>query len=260
MAKTTKPAFDFSRYMKAEDVCKPRIVWAGYGASGSGKNHFAFTAPGPIVILSFDNNIKGVVEKFQDTKDIYVKKYKWLTSNKSDQSEAQDIRDAYEEDFLAAVALVKDKGTLVVDRESDTWELYRYAEFGAPNAGSINNYPALHAKIRKLLNVVKETDINCGFLQGLQNNWSSTGKVNQNTGKKAMERNGMKRWGWEELDSQVHVDMEHTFNEDAQTWDIYVRKARGIGSEFVQGQTFSNMDFPTMGQLLFPESEDRDWI
>lgn len=255
-----KAAFDFSRYMKAEDVCKPRIVWAGYGASGSGKNHFAFTAPGPIVILSFDNNIKGVVEKFQDTKDIYVKKYKWLTSNKSDQKEAEDIRDAYEEDFLAAVALVKDKGTLVVDRESDVWELYRYAEFGAPNAGSINNYPALHAKIRKLLNVVKETDINCGFLQGLQNNWSSTGKVNQNTGKKAMERNGMKRWGWEELDSQVHVDMEHTFNEDAQTWDIYVRKARGIGSEFVQGQTFSSIDFPTMGQMLFPDSKESEWV
>lgn len=41
------------------------------------------------------------------------------------------MREDFEKDFAHACTVAR---TVIVDKESDAWEVFRYAEFGAPKA------------------------------------------------------------------------------------------------------------------------------
>ena len=43
-----------------------------FGAPKVGKSHFALTAPGPIIYFSLEPGLEGVVEKFMETKEVFI--------------------------------------------------------------------------------------------------------------------------------------------------------------------------------------------
>jgi len=244
----------FARFVKADQAVKQRIVWAGYGMPGTGKTHFSLTAPAPIVVFSLDRGLEGVVEPFQKKKDIYVAEYDWSPTEDLDQQEAIDLRDKFIEDFEDAVQKAR---TVIWDKETDVWELFRYAEFGAPNDAP-RNYPALNQRYRRLINVAKASDINFGCLQGMKAEWAS--KVNPKSGKSGAAATGaFIRAGFSELEGLVHVDLHHSYDKDEKSYVIDVGKSRGPGGFNVQGETLAGIDFPTLAQMVFPESEEGDW-
>lgn len=233
---------------------KNRLIWASVGQPGSGKTHFALTAPGPIAVFSLDRGLEGVVEGFQKTKDIYVAEYDWNPTEDLDQSEAVDLRDKFIADFEDALTRAR---TIVWDRESDLWELFRYAEFGAPN-DSPRNYPALNQRYRRLINMAKASDVNFGCLQGMKAEWAA--KVNKKTGAQGAAATGnLIRAGFGELEGLVHVDLHHFYDKVEKSYNIEVGKSRGPGGFDVQGETFGTIDFPTLAQAVFPGTEEDDW-
>ena len=244
----------FARFVKADQAVKQRVIWAGYGMPGSGKTHFALTAPAPIVVFSLDRGLEGVVEPFQKKKDIYVAEYDWSPTEDLDQQEAIDLRDKFTEDFEDAVQKAR---TVVWDKETDVWELFRYAEFGAPNDAP-RNYPALNQRYRRLINMAKAGDINFGCLQGMKAEWAS--KVNPKSGKSGASATGaFIRAGFGELEGLVHVDLMHRYDKEDKSYIIEVGKSRGPGGFDVQGETLAGIDFPTLAQMVFPESSEEDW-
>lgn len=244
----------FARFTKADAAVKNRLIWASWGGPGCGKTHFALTAPAPIVVFSFDRGLEGVVEQFQKKKDIYVAEYDWSPTEDLDQQEAVDLRDKVTEDFEAAVLNAR---TVVIDKETDMWELFRYAEFGAPN-DSPRNYPALNQRYRRLINMAKASDVNFGALQGIKAEWAA--KVNKKTGAQGAGATGnMIRAGFGELEGLVHVDLHHSYDKTDKSYVIEVGKSRGPGGFEVQGETLSSIDFPTLAQMVFPDSESEDW-
>ncbi len=250
MAKTDK----FARFVKADAPVKNRLIWASWGGPGTGKTHFALTAPAPIVVFSLDRGLEGVVEGFQKKKDIYVAEYEWSPTEDLDQQEAIDLRDKISEDFEAAIQSAR---TVFIDKETDLWELFRYAEFGAPN-DSPRNYPALNQRYRRLINMAKASDINFGCLQGMKAEWGA--KVNKKTGAQGAAATGaMIRAGFGELEGLVHIDLHHTYDKSDKSYVIEVGKSRGPGGYEVQGEVLSGMDFPTLAQLVFPESDEDSW-
>src|SRR5437773_2599108 len=69
--KVKAPAF-----IRAESAVKPRAIVNIQGAEKTGKNHMAFSySGGPIYVHSFDIGLDGVVQKFQDSREIYVAEY-----------------------------------------------------------------------------------------------------------------------------------------------------------------------------------------
>lgn len=259
MSKKTPSAFD--RYTRAtvEAYTKHRLIGLSVGEPGSMKSSFWLSGPAPVVILSFDRGMEGVVDRIlRDTdKEVYVKEYTWMPTEDTGQQEAIDLREQYAEDYEHALQNAR---TIIIDKETDLWELYRYAEFGAPNDAP-RNYPMLNQRFRKLVNMAKQYDCNVGFIEGMKDEWGS--KVNKKTGAQGAAATGNRiRAGFGELDGLVHQELLHT-GVSPDSWTIEVGKCRGDNGSAMANQTFSFSeipDLPTFGQTLFPDSEPEEWM
>lgn len=113
---------------------KPRLIVSIEGEEKTGKNHFAFTAPGPIYLQTCDpSGIDGVVQKF--TGKVWVPKdgaYQLkLQPNQCSAAEmkkiADPLLDKWVANFRAALPKVR---TIVWDTADELWELTRLAKFG----------------------------------------------------------------------------------------------------------------------------------
>lgn len=246
----------WDRYTKADDSVKHRLIWLSVGDPGSRKSSFALEAPGPVVMFSFDQGMEGVVDrvvKNDPKKEIYVKEYAWMPTDDTGQQEAIELRDEFTEDFEHAIQHAR---TVVIDKETDLWELFRYAEFGAPNDAP-RNYPALNQRYRRIINMPKATDINFGLIEGMKDEWGS--KVNKKTGAQGAASTGNRiRAGFGELDGLVHQVFMHKGVSPA-TWSIEVGKSRGPGGHEVAGSDVGNLSFPELASLIFPDSTDEEW-
>jgi len=259
-----------SRFSLASHELRKRIIAASAGEVGTGKTRFWMTAPGPIVIFSLDMGTEGVVEEFrQDGKEIYVQEYEWApppvaedTSYEEKEEfkeQAQSIRDRFLEDFEVAVQNAR---TVVWDKESDIWEMFRYAEFGAPNDAP-KNYAALNQRYRRAVNLPKSFDVNFGLIRGLKDKWGTRMKRSGN-GTQPFNTGEREIVGFSELDGLVHTTLFHRREEGK--FLIDVGKSRGPGGQAIQDQTLEAMSsglgltFPEFAQLVFPETDDGDWV
>lgn len=259
MAKTASSPL--SRFTRAVDPIKPRLIGASFGEVGTGKTDWWLGAPAPIVVFSFDKGLEGVIEKYQEHKEIYFRDYEWSPTEDLTQADAITLRDTWIDDFEMAIQNAR---TVLIDKETDLWEMFRYAEFGAPNDAP-RNYPSLNQRYRKYMNMPKATDINFGCIQGLKNVWDT--KTNRSTGKQTPFNTGNKeRAGFNELEGLVHVNIEHV--REGGKFYIKVGKARGPGAFSVQDETYEvptheegedGSGFREFAQLLFPETTAEDW-
>ena len=250
----------WSRYQKANGSFKQRIIAASFGEVGRLKTSFWLTAPAPIVIQSTDKGLEGVVDVFLNTlyketgqtKDIYVVEYDPMVGIMA-QEEAIEIRDTFEEDFKHALEHAR---TVVWDKETNVYEIFKYAEFGAPS-DSANNYYALDQRYRHLINLAKDTEVNFGLIQGMMDIWgtkvSNSGKL---TGKKTDTR---KRRGMREIEELVHINIEHTVDEEG-NFILNIGKSRGPGGRDIQNQSIPYVTFPEFAMLVFPDSSEQDWV
>lgn len=255
MARTDR----WARFEKAtvENYYRPRLIGLSCGEPGTRKTSFWLEAPGPIVLFSFDRGLEGVVDRVlrdQPDKEVYVREYEWAPTAELDQTEAMKIRDQFTADFEYAVQHAR---TVIWDKEDMIWELFRYAEFGAPNDAP-RNYPQLNQRYRRLINMPKATAINFGCIDGMKDEWAR--KVNAKTGAAGAASTGNRiRSGFGELDGLVHVVLHHSGTGPAD-WNIHAGKARGPGGVEVAGQDWGNLSFKEFAMLIFPDSQEADWV
>ena len=254
-----KPNDTFSRFTKASEPVRQRLIWRGYGEPGSRKTSFGLEAPGPLVIFSFDKGLEGVVERYQEHKDIYLKEYEWSPTEDLSQEDAQALRDEFIGDFTHALAHAR---TVLIDKETDLWELFRYAEFGEPNDAP-RNYPQLTQRYRKYMNMPKALNINFGVIQGMKNEWKTIQK-RDGGGEKGASTGRRIPQGFGELEGMVHLDLHHT-GHSLRTWAIEVGKARGPGGQEIADtrlgpdEGFEGITFTEFAVLVFPDTREKDW-
>jgi hypothetical protein len=204
-----------------------------------------------------DKGMEGVVDRILREsglkKEVYVKEYEWMPTTDTSQQEAIDLRDGLTEDYEIAVQNAR---TVVMDKENDIWEMFRYAEFGSMN-DTPRNYPALNQRYRRLINLAKATDVNVGFIAGMKDEWVKS--VNKKTGAQGAVGSGNRiRAGFGELEGLVHQVLYHS-GVGPETWAVEVGKARGEAGSEIAGQSFENLDFQTFAQTLFPSSDLSEW-
>lgn len=245
------------------DTIPYRLIWRSHGLEKTGKDHFGLTAPGPIAIHSFDIGLEGVVEKFLkppfSPKEIYAIEYEY-EAGKTTKQDAEDLRDRFIEDFHVALKRAR---TIIIDTETEVWEVYRHAEFGTNQQGVATDAPKDYVKLnnsyRDMIQLAYDTGVNLQLIQKVKEKWISVKEVDRQTGIARMKPHNtgeVEPTGFKELGYLVQMNVRHT-------WD----REHGFGIEIqncrqnmdLAGETFYNMSFPELAQVVFPESGEDDW-
>jgi hypothetical protein len=245
------------RFRMTTALAVPRIIAASVGGPGAGKTRFWMTAPEPVVFQSLDWGMEGVVDKFQEDfaeangrlKQIRVRDYNWAPTAEDEkqdgfQQEAIKLRNEFIADFLVACEHAR---TVVWDKETDVWNLFRYAEFGKPKGDQARDFDKANQLMRKYINHPKKLTINFGLIQDVKDEWVSQNK----------KSGAVQRAGFREVAGLVHVDLWHDRREGK--FFTLVGKARGAGAADVQDKEFENLTVTTLGMALFPETDVEDW-
>lgn len=145
-------------FIRAAAEVKRRLILNVQGGEGTGKNHFSFsyTGGGPIYVHSFDQGLEGVVQKFQDTREIYTAEYE-LTIQPGEgtaQEVAKGAGKVYDEfvaNYRDSLASTRKEGLVICDTGTEAWELLRLASFGKLTQVMPHHYAKPNAEFRDLV-------------------------------------------------------------------------------------------------------------
>jgi hypothetical protein len=253
-------------FERANSVPKPKLMINITGQQGSGKNHFAFTAPDPILVQSLDLGSDSMVEKFAERgKEIWLKEYdppriEETTMHYKDVSE-KEIEEVVEEcadcvsDWKSDCFKLMDQDdpprTLVWDTASDFYRFLRFARTTRIEKAPPLWYTKLKMEYNALIARVKRCEnMNFITLHRMKDKWVN----DKNTGKK-------------EFDGQKDIILYHT------QVDITARIVKGDGgdAEFMYyfnkcrpnvdlNQTLQPaMCFAELVEYLFPDADLDEW-
>ena len=252
VASATASAFTISR-----KPVKRRLILSIEGDRKSGKDHFALTAPGDIYLHDFDFGLDGVIQKFQDEKNIYTAEYKINIPSGTEVQEAADVCrpvwKKFEENFMDGVG----KGrTSIIDTGTECYELLRLAEFGKLTQVMPHHYTTVNQQMKGLWRAGYNSDGNLSMLHRLKDEWVT---VKGKDGKEKSEKTGnMVFAGYSGTYFEAQV-VARSFKENGEFKVLIVdcRLNPGIEGMVLEGDM---CNFPTLGQLVFPDSNEEEWL
>lgn len=180
------------------------------GLDQSGKTHFAFSAPAPILCMTFDpGNIRRGVARAYEGKDIQLAVYetpKGLVSTPALAAAAKVVQDNWEATYLEAVHGKYFK-TIILDREDETWELFRFDEFNGRQSQKAHNFTPLNSHYKALLKLAEKNKKNLIMIDAVADEW----KNEKPTGR--MKKLGFKWLGMlSQLTLEAQVDDHDNFS------------------------------------------------
>lgn len=232
--------------LPSRDV-QQRMILSLCGRRGKGKSHFALTAPGPIALFDLDVGLDGVVQKFLDDKVVMVNRFEVPYTKEAAEAE----RDRFYAAWSAAIR-ARDIRTIIVDTETELWELYRMAEYGALSGVMPYQYTAVNVRCARLF---KETltvglDKNFIFLRHLKTVYVNDKKTDR------MEPAG---FGGLEKIVQVVGEIWRDIPEEGGEWHVTIDKCR-LNPE-VDGETYDGdmASFPWLATFVVNGTSPADW-
>jgi hypothetical protein len=132
---------NFKRSEENKNPEKPYPVFSIEGLEKVGKTHWSLTAPGPIAFFDFDGGLKGVAEKFDGKKEIWVCPVRFkhgpdsnpistFTDSPKVQRAFREVADKFKAALFEAAYDPQVK-TIVIDTFTQAWEVFRLATFGS---------------------------------------------------------------------------------------------------------------------------------
>lgn len=183
----------------------PRLIMSVSGLKGSGKNHFLYSAPGPIALLDLDVGQEGVVEKFQDTgKEVLYLPVEYTVRNPMESWQWV----LYKVQELAYYAKIEGgPRTLGVDTFSELRDLailaHSSSRGGAATIVASEVTPQMRTKanadIKEIIRHVKNAGMNGVFLQKMRYKWD---------GARREYTNELETQEWSQMGFEVQVELE----------------------------------------------------
>ena len=237
---------DYGNFKPLDSVDRYRLIVRSWGPEKSGKNHFGLTGPSPIFGLYFDpGGTEGVAEKFiREGKEVHAVQYRYDKS-KQDQSAAKDLRDQFIEDYEVALKYAR----LIQWDETEVWELFRWAQFGG-DSDAPKYYAPLNAQYRFLIQSAYDSGVNLQLIQKVKEKWG------ENAAGKPRPTGGFEPTGFKEANYIVQANLEHNWTKEE---GFTVRVVNSRQNMSLSGETYGGLDWPMLGNLIFPESSDKDW-
>jgi len=157
-----KSPYEVAGFVRADQPTSRRIVMAVDGPEKSGKSNFALTAPGPIGIINTDIGLDGVVQKFQNDKEIWVKNIDFRIQDlmKLSREAASDEAGKLVTALMQAYQFILGRAaTAIVDNATEVWELLRIAEFGKMDHIKPHHYGSVNAKYRNFIRMAFDQEV-----------------------------------------------------------------------------------------------------
>lgn len=230
---------------------KPRLILSVQGEEGTGKNHFAFTAPGPIAVQSTDVGTEGMVEKFiAQGKQIFVKHYdKPLVVGDLKDPElvnqsceaAERFLDEWEKDYKQLVQSVR---TIVWDTATELWTLLRWARAGRMEKILPLWYTQMNQEYSNMVQLAYNTGTNLILIHKVKNEYVN----NETTGNKI--RAGNNEGGY-------LVQLELTCQRNGKEFEFYIDKCRA--NPELQDELIPAMTFQELALMVYPDSDPAQW-
>lgn len=251
-----------SVFTLASKPTKRRMIVSVEGTEKSGKNHFSFTAPGPIYVHDFDFGDEGVIQKFQPKGafyrpglQIYKANYKLkIAPGTAIQLSADTARPVWEK-FVGNYQEGLAKGrTTVIDTGTEAYEVLRMAEFGKLTQVLPHHYGPVNQAMKDLWRSAYDTDSNLIVLHRMKEEWENKVVGGKEIGNKTgrWEMAGYKGTYFE---AQICC---RAYKEDGQFKLLIFdcRQNPDLEGMVLEGDMLS---FPMLGQLVFPDSTEGDW-
>lgn len=243
-------------------VVKPRLIVSVEGGEKCGKNHFAFTAPGPIGLHSFDFGTEGMVEKFLKGNGVPRRKIDMAqyAVNVPEGAETQTVSNACTPVWNAfrtnyAIGLGKYR-TTVVDTATDAYEMVRLSHFGKLQQVMAHHYAPVNTEMKSLFRQAYSSDGNLVMLCRIKDEYI-TKMVG---GKEKAEKTGtriMAGYKDTKFETQVHLRMYKEVGADPWRAEIVTCRHNPDLEGFVlEGEMLS---FAGLGQMVYPDSDPGDW-
>jgi hypothetical protein len=182
-----------STFIRADKPLTKRMIISLTGEEKSGKNFCSFTAPAPIYVHSFDVGLDGVVQQFQDQKEIYVADYE--LSLQPGEASPQEVAEAADKVWTQFLSNYRDglascgNGTTVVDTDTECYELLRLARFSRLAQIPPHMYGPVNAELRGMVREAYDFDANVFFLSKKCSVWENyTDSSGKERGRKTNEK------------------------------------------------------------------------
>lgn len=247
-----------TRFERANEPAKRRLIMALDGREKSGKSDFALRdTPAPIAVINTDIGLDGVIQKFQDEKEIYKSDYIMDFPTSGDPNKiaekANTVWTAAKRDYFGALEN-KQIRTLVVDTATELWELLRLARFGKLTQVMPHHYGTVNAEFRNLLDRAYDYDKNVLLLHKLKKEYKEgkDGKGNP-TGR-------WERAGFGDTGHRVQVNARTWRDKDDGEFHLLIQDCRQNEALFNEDFTAPMNSFSFLASAVFPDTTPEEWI
>jgi hypothetical protein len=189
----------------SKEIVKRHVI-SITGPDKSGKTHFSLTAPGPIAFFNLNTGLEGVIHKF-DTKEIYEFRMnapeEQGAAGRTDEAKRANAKAAIDMKNLAQLEVERfvkgwqwalscppeEVKTIVIDKCTELWLLYRVAEFGKTTQVPAQLYNYLNAKFERRINEIFGTEKNLILIHDMKEIYRDKNPTGE------YERDGYKKIG-----------------------------------------------------------------
>ncbi len=232
-----------------------RLIVRLGGREKQGKSTWSLTAPVPIAYHNLNNRVEHVLDRFVG-RGIYEYRYDTLLAK--EQAEWKYQWDKFRGDFARAVEH-PDIRTIVIDTETDLWEMRRLAQWGRESSVP-DQYGGLNKDIRNLYDSVAGTDKNLIVISEMKKKYI-TKIVRTRSGERELsEWDGSYEFaGWSNTGAKVEVNVEAVFDPKEKVFSTTVITC-GVNA-LLAGKSFEGVEsnFPFLASAVFPDTAPDYW-
>ena len=145
------------------------------GWDKTGKSHLALTAPEPIFYIDIDDGTTGVIEKFQETKQVF----RYMMPRQSRVGKPKELQDRFSklwEDLKKQInlALEMPSGTLVVDTATELYDICRLGKYGKMSQVPPNMYQVANSEMDEVMRCCNQSNLNVIVLHQLETEFGTS--------------------------------------------------------------------------------------
>lgn len=276
----TLPA-SFKDYQTAMQMLRNKRLMIGTdGLSDSGKTEFALSIPGPGIALCLDRAIDGVL---QNPTPPAARNRDWVfdvvavpLASSSTQAVYLEYWKKFYERFKLACAN-PDAKVVLLDGDSDSWELQRLAEFGKLTQILPIHYSTVNSARRAMIARAWDSKKIIIATNKIKREYEDTftedgTAILDNSGKNVREWKGkMERQGFRDQDYLWQIQLHHMFRPESSVmikgkavtlpkqWGIRINKCKANMDLIGQELWGDDCNFQGLVSLVFPQIPLEEW-
>ena len=249
-----------------------RLMIGTDGATDTGKTEFALSCPGPGIVICLDRGFDGVFDNpappASRRDDFAFKVTQQPLATQAAQTDFLEYWKQFYSIFKEALAN-PDARTVVIDGDSDSWELQRLAEFGKLSQIPPIMYTNVNAARRAMYarawdsgKIVIATNKISREYKTIKNA-DGTPKLNEKSGQEIREWDGksFKRQGFEDQEYLWQIQLRHLYREAkaGPEWGIKITKCKADKSLIGLELWGTDCCFTGLVSAVYPHIDLAEW-